>query len=81
MASVTGGDPGTLDLGTMGMAEQRNLHFSVVNENPVSLRLERWSANTSWCSVEVLRVGGVATQQLLDTVGTGLAPRLCWPTE
>lgn len=51
-----------LDLGTMGMAETRNFHFSVVNENPVSLNLQGWGSNVSWCNVELLRVAGRPVQ-------------------
>ena len=49
--------PDTVDLGTLGIGEKRNLHFYLHNENPVPIRLQSWAANVSWCTVELVGVG------------------------
>ncbi|KAF2366200.1 Transmembrane protein 131-like [Trinorchestia longiramus] len=46
--------PSSVDLGTVGMGEHRDLHFYVHNENPVALRIISWSANVTWCDVQLL---------------------------
>ncbi|XP_068240543.1 transmembrane protein 131 isoform X9 [Palaemon carinicauda] len=50
-----GGDS-WLDFGTLGMGEQRDLYFYVINENPVELRLRGWGSNLTRSAVELMGV-------------------------
>ncbi|XP_066949004.1 transmembrane protein 131 isoform X11 [Macrobrachium rosenbergii] len=57
-----GGDS-WLDFGTLGMGEQRDLYFYVINENPVELRLRGWGSNLTRSAVELMGVeeGNITT--------------------
>lgn len=44
----------SVDLGTVGMSEKRDLHFYVRNDNPVPLHMLSWNANVSWCDVQLI---------------------------
>ncbi|KAK7077419.1 hypothetical protein SK128_018109, partial [Halocaridina rubra] len=57
-----GGDS-WLDFGTLGMGEQRDLFFYVINENPVELRLRGWGSNLTRSAVELMGVeeGNITT--------------------
>lgn len=50
-----GGDS-WLDFGTLGMGEQRDIFFYVINENPVELRLRGWGSNLTRSAVELMGV-------------------------
>ncbi|XP_018006963.1 transmembrane protein 131 isoform X2 [Hyalella azteca] len=43
----------SVDLGTVGMGEHRDLHFYVHNENPVTMRVMSWEANATWADVHL----------------------------
>ncbi|XP_069954287.1 transmembrane protein 131 isoform X3 [Cherax quadricarinatus] len=57
-----GGDS-WLDFGTLGMGDQRDIYFYVINENPVELRLRGWGSNLTRSAVELMGVeeGNVTT--------------------
>ncbi|CAL4187748.1 unnamed protein product, partial [Meganyctiphanes norvegica] len=52
-----------LDFGTLGMGEQRDIFFYVINENPVELRLRGWGSNLTRSAVELMGVeeGNITT--------------------
>ncbi|XP_045617513.2 transmembrane protein 131 isoform X2 [Procambarus clarkii] len=50
-----GGDS-WLDFGTLGMGDQRDIYFYVINENPVELRLRGWGSNLTRSAVELMGV-------------------------
>ena len=45
-----------LDFGTLGMGEQRDLYFYILNENPVELRLQGWGSTLSFGTVVLMGV-------------------------
>jgi len=45
-----------LDFGTLGMAEKRDLYFTVLNRNPVTLNLKNWGANLTGSLLELMGV-------------------------
>ncbi|KAK4301005.1 hypothetical protein Pmani_026827 [Petrolisthes manimaculis] len=57
-----GGDS-WLDFGTLGMGDQRDIYFYVINENPVELRLRGWGSNLTRSAVELMGVeqGNITT--------------------
>ncbi|XP_076041632.1 transmembrane protein 131 isoform X2 [Oratosquilla oratoria] len=54
---------GWLDFGTLGMGEQRDIFFYVINQNPVELRLRGWGSNLTRSAVELMGVeeGNITT--------------------
>lgn len=45
-----------LDFGTLGMGERRDLYFTVVNRNPVTVTLRGWGSNLTGSLVELMGV-------------------------
>ncbi|XP_071538431.1 transmembrane protein 131 isoform X3 [Panulirus ornatus] len=50
------GNDSWLDFGTLGMGDQRDIYFYVINENPVELRLRGWGSNLTRSAVELMGV-------------------------
>ncbi len=70
-----------LDYGTLGMGERRDLFFTVVNRNPVTVTLRGWGSNLTGSLVEMMGVAeGNETQILRRTnFSEGLTRRLLIP--
>ncbi|KAK7503847.1 hypothetical protein BaRGS_00004970, partial [Batillaria attramentaria] len=47
---------GQMDFGTMGVGETRSMIFTVRNDNPVDLIMDRFETNMSWARIEVLGI-------------------------
>jgi len=45
-----------MDFGTLGMGEKRDLHFAVLNRNPVGVTLRGWGSNLTGSLVELMGV-------------------------
>lgn len=50
------GDENWLDFGTLGMGEQHDNYFYILNENPVEIRLKGWGSTLSHSAVELMGI-------------------------
>eukprot|EP00095_Tigriopus_kingsejongensis_P009833 maker-scaffold21_size687808-snap-gene-1.14 protein:Tk09833 transcript:maker-scaffold21_size687808-snap-gene-1.14-mRNA-1 annotation:"hypothetical protein L798_06018" len=66
-----------LDFGTLGMLEKRDIYFTIINKNPVSVMLRGWGSNQTGSLVELMGVDVGTEAQILQRANfSGMARQL-----
>ena len=69
-----------LDFGTLGMEEKRDLYFTILNKNPVTLNLKNWGANLTGSLLELMGVEKGGKSEVMRRANfTGMARGLKIP--
>lgn len=55
-----------LNFGTLGKSEKRDMYFTVINKNPVSVMLRGWGSNQTGALVELMGVGRGSEMDILQ---------------